>query len=805
MKYTLRKVLTLLIVFSVLFSTSIPIQAADPTGVLLPDTDSKGFQALKMAVTSVASTAPLQAFCEGWNFTFSLDSESIDVYVPLSVVNKNGGSKTYTFALTSEYSKDTTGIKGAKSIRDLITGSTDKATFDRIIKGGATAHANARIQKYSYSVVNGKPVFKELGVFADIDNEIAEYDNNGKLIGGNFTEFTSSFISNTKKLYYNLEYTFKPQSVPAPDPKVNLTLPINNSTVLQGTVVTFKGFGTGVHHISGFVDGKFMEEQANPNEDINEQMRFETTVKLDEVRDYTFQIKGRNTANSTDAGSKLAESAIHTIHVIKPPANSGTIYIKCLDIDTSKEIPDTAQEVPGVEFGKPKTITYTPVTAYKVQGSYQTFSTSAPDKSKMETATSQTVTLSSTNKNAYVFFWYKVDNTVPPVKPPPKINYDPIAIINNPAVAYAGDDVLIDGSRSYDTDGYVERWIWDVPGTYLSDPNNSWANELNNAEQDIEKGTVWYPQIGVYGIDLEVIDDGNCSGYDQSIIEIIEPKPEINVDVLADKMKENRKITLDTSKSKSATRYPIDWNLTAWSIQPVNGTGATGDYGVRLSNGTVYKNVNGKAQLYNNGSWTSTGLDFNSVLKGQKTVYFQARDSGQYKITVSLTNTYVFNSAVHYSNTVDRTITVVEDLAPVADFSGSESNIREFENPIDRTRQKYGVIPVICTSTSPDGDPIGKRIWSARYDSDNDLAQGSGAAAAFADETTIYPYTGTDPFTSGIRLVVDGEYDSTAEIWSYEVGKFTEALQVYEDIPDSETVKELLVQSDYKSSYVQGW
>lgn len=805
MKYTLRKVLTLLIVFSVLFSTSIPIQAADPTGVLLPDTDSKGFQALKMAVTSVASTAPLQAFCEGWNFTFSLDSESIDVYVPLSVVNKNGGSKTYTFALTSEYSKDTTGIKGAKSIRDLITGSTDKATFDRIIKGGATAHANARIQKYSYSVVNGKPVFKELGVFADIDNEIAEYDNNGKLIGGNFTEFTSSFISNTKKLYYNLEYTFKPQSVPAPDPKVNLTLPINNSIVLQGTVVTFKGFGTGVHHISGFVDGKFMEEQANPNEDINEQMRFETTVKLDEVRDYTFQIKGRNTANSTDAGSKLAESAIHTIHVIKPPANSGTIYIKCLDIDTSKEIPDTAQEVPGVEFGKPKTITYTPVTAYKVQGSYQTFSTSAPDKSKMETATSQTVTLSSTNKNAYVYFWYKVDNTVPPVKPPPKINYDPIAIINNPAVAYAGDDVLIDGSRSYDTDGYVERWIWDVPGTYLSDPNNSWANELNNAEQDIEKGTVWYPQIGVYGIDLEVIDDGNCSGYDQSIIEIIEPKPEINVDVLADKMKENRKITLDTSKSKSATRYPIDWNLTTWSIQPINETGATGDYGVRLSNGTVYKNVNGKAHLYNNGTWTDTGLDFNSVLKGQKTVYFQARDSGQYKITVSMTNTYVFNSAVHYSNTVDRTITVVEDLAPVADFSGSESNIREFENPIDRTRQKYGVIPVICTSTSPDGDPIGKRIWSARYDSDNDLAQGSGAAAAFADETTIYPYTGTDPFTSGIRLVVDGEYDSTAEIWSYEVGKFTEALQVYEDIPDSETVKELLVQSDYKSSYVQGW
>ncbi|WP_084331167.1 hypothetical protein [Ruminiclostridium cellobioparum] len=802
MKKTLSTILSLICIFAILFSINIPIYAAgDPTGVLgvIGDGASpKEHQALTMSVNSVASTSPLQAFCIGWQFEFSNSNGSISIDIDLREVKTNGGSRTYTFPITTGWTKESTGIKGGNSLRDMVS---DKATFDRIIKDGCTVTANAIIRKYSY--FNGK--FTPLGTYAYTKDEIAEYDNNGKIIGGNFTEFSSAFISNTRNDYFDLTLTLKPEPVPIPDPKVNLTLPINNSTVLQGTVVTFKGFGTGIHHISGFVDGKFMEEQGNPSEDYNDQMKFETIVKLDEIRDYTFQIKGRNTANLTDAGSKLAESAIHTVHVIKPPANSGTIYIKCLDIDTNKEIPDTAQEIPGVEYGKPKTVTYPPVTQYKVQGSYQTFSASAPDKSKMETATSQTVTLSSTNKNAYVYFWYKVDNTMPPVKPPEKINYDPIAIINNPAVAYAGDDVLIDGSRSYDTDGYVERWIWDVPGTYLSDPNNSWANELNNAEQDIEKGTVWYPQIGVYGIDLEVIDDGNCSGYDQSIIEIIEPKPEINVDVLADKMKENRKITLDTSKSKSATRYPIDWNLTTWSIQPINETGATGDYGVRLSNGTVYKNVNGKAHLYNNGTWTDTGLDFNSVLKGQKTVYFQARDSGQYKITVSMTNTYVFNSAVHYSNTVDRTITVVEDLAPVADFSGSESNIREFENPIDRTRQKYGVIPVICTSTSPDGDPIGKRIWSARYDSDNDLAQGSGAAAAFADETTIYPYTGTDPFTSGIRLVVDGEYDSTAEIWSYEVGKFTEALQVYEDIPDSETVKELLVQSDYKSSYVQGW
>ena len=788
MKKAFRRTLSLILALAILFSISIPVYAGYNDGILMIDTDNTKHQALKMHVDSVASTSPLQAFCTGWNFEFNNSSDSISVSFDIYPVDFNGGSRDYIFPMTTGYTKPTTGIKGGKSIRDMVS---DKAAFDRITKSGFTVTANATIQKYSYS----KGKFTPLSVYA---NTSAEIDSE-------FSEFTAAFKTNTKNDYFDLSLTLASEPPVAPDPKVNLTLPINNSTVLQGTVVTFKGFGTGVHHISGFVDGKFMEEQGNPSEDYNDQMKFETTVKLDEIRDYTFQIKGRNTADLTDAGSKLAESAIHTVHVIKPPANSGTIYIKCLDIDTNKEIPDTAQEIPGVEYGKPKTVTYTPVASYKVQGSYQTFSTSAPDKSKMETATSQTVTLSSTNKEAYVYFFYKVDNTVPPVKPPPKINYDPIAIIGNPAVAYAGDDVLIDGSRSYDEDGYVERWIWEVPGTDGSDPDNPWFNTLNNDEQDIDKGTVWYPKVGVYGIDLEVVDDGNCSGYGQSIIEIIEPKPEVNIDIVADKMKENRKITLDTSKSKSATRYPIDWNLTTWSIQHVNGTGATGDYGVRLPNGTVYKNVNGKAHLYNNGTWTDTGLDFNYVLRGQKMVYFQARDSGQYKITVSMTNTFVLNSAVHYSNALERTITVVEDLAPVADFSGAESNIREFENPIDKTQQKYGVIPVICTSTSPDGDPIGKRIWSVRYDSDNDLAQGTGVAAAFADETTIYPYSGTDPFTSGIRLVVDDEYASTAEIWSYEVGKFTEALQVYEEIPDSETVKELLLQSDYKSSYVQGW
>lgn len=779
-----RLILNFLIIITMIIHFMVPAYAGTGSKALELIDDGAKHNALTMTVIPVPSTSPLQAFCVGWQFEFSNEKGSIMVSFDLTEVKFTSGKKIFTFALTSGYIGLTSGIKGFKSIRDAVS---DKATFDKIVKQGCTVTANAIIRKYSYS--NGKMVPTNTYAYSKED------------IDKNFDEFTDTFKDNTKNNYFELTEIIPPEAVPDPDPFVAITLPVNGSTVLRGTTVTFKGWGTGVHHIGGFVDDKFLEEQGNPSDDYNDKMWFETTVTLNELGPHTFYLLGRNAAT----GGKTHKSNVHTVYVIDPPANSGTIYVKGLDIDTNKEISEASYDIPGVEYGKPKTVTYPPVASYKVQGSYQTFSTSIPDKSKMETATTQTVTLSSSNNKAYVYFWYKVDNTVPTPKPPEKVNENPIAIIINPAVAYAGDDVKIDGSRSYDFDGYVERWIWDIPGTYGSDPDDPWFNTFNNAEQDTEKGTVWYPDIGVYGIGLEVVDDGNCSGYDNSIIEIIEPKPEVNIDILADKMKENRKITLDTSKSKSATRYPIDWSLTTWKIEPLYSTGATGDYGVRLEDGKVYKNVNGKAHLYSNGSWIDTGFDLNSVLKGHKTVQFQARDSGQYKVTVSLTNTYMFNSAVHYSNTLDRTITVVEDLAPTASFNGSESNIREFENPVDKTLQRYGVIPVTCTSTSPDGDPIGKRIWSARYDSDNDMAQGIGAPVAFADEITIYPYTGTELFTSGVRLVVDGEYDSTAEIWSYNVGKYTEALQMYEDIPDSETVKELLIPSDFKGAYVQGW
>jgi hypothetical protein len=508
--------------------------------------------------------------------------------------------------------------------------------------------------------------------------------------------------------------------------------------------------------------------------------------------------------------SPLRTTAAKNITIIVKPKKvaptDGVIFVRYMNYNDNSEISETAQEFV-CSLGVKKTIYgSSPPSGYETcKGSFKIYypdtssTVTPPAKNDIKPETSQDVTLSAAQKVAYVYFWYTPkpgDPEKPPTRPPEDTNAPPVAIIKNPPIAYAGDDVKYDGSLSWDSDGTVERYFWDTPDAAVT------------IDDDSIFGYTWYSAIGKYPIKLWVVDDDGGSGETESTIQIIEPKPEISIDILADKMKENRKITLDTSKSKSAARFPIDWSRTTWKIEPIQASGATGDYGVRLENGTVYKNANNIAYLYNNGSWSNTGIDFNSILKGQKTFQFQTRDSGQYKITVSMTNTSIFNSAIHYSNTLDRTITVIEDLAPIANFSGSESNIREYENPTDKSLHKYGIIPVTCTSASPDGDPIGKRLWALRYDSDNDRNNGLSMFDSYNDETTIYyPYTGnsSDPFTSGIRLVVNGEYASAAEIWTYEVGKYTEALQVFEDIPESETVKELLLPTDFLSAYVQGW
>ncbi len=766
----MKKILCSICLLSIFFNIEMTVLAAfngntGQTGILKIFSDGsipKEHQALSMTVDSIQSNSPLQAFCIGWNFTFSnqeVSSTPVSVYVPLSSVNTGGDTRTYTFPLTTGWTRDFTGIAGGKSIRDLVS---NKRIYDKIIKAGCTVHANAKILKYKYT--NGKPtpmgsysngINSPPNVFADCKNDI-EYTDTKGITHGNFTEFSETFKDNTKSEYFELSLTLAAEPLPPPD--VVLNLPEDNSTVIQGTTVTLKGVGTGCHHIGAFVDGKFYDtEQQNPNEDINVPMEYETTVTLDQVKDYTFQIKGRNTELASDQDSVLAQSNIHTVHVIAPKPDTGNIYIKCIDYETNTIL--SSNVLPNIPYETSKDISSPTLNNYSAKGSYLTYTSSTqtiPSKALMQMdVISQRVKLSETNSNAYVYFWYQELK-------------GPKAIIDAPEKVQAGNEFAVSGARSYckQTDAVIKAY--------------SWSTGLDKVN-----GTVSFNNPGKYTITLIVTDSNGLTGSATHEIEVTPPTPTANIHT-SGKIKENRKITISASMSNTPDLYPIIWSKTKWYIEPDIGTGATWDFGVKLSDGTITK--------------ISTDSD-QEFLNGQSEIYFQARNSGVYRVTLSITNSYPAN------DTVKGTITVKKDEPPIVILEAPKVNLREYDNPVDSTKSKFGKIEIQDKSYSPDGDIIGKRLWYCRYNSNNNI--NANGSSVFTDEANQQIYTGdiASPFLpkENLRLIVENDNDNIVELWWYDVGKYRFDLIAEEYIPEDETIKELLTPSDIRRTIATGW
>jgi hypothetical protein len=454
-----------------------------------------------------------------------------------------------------------------------------------------------------------------------------------------------------------------------------------------------------------------------------------------------------------------AEKPINIIVLPKIiPPSTGNIEVRCIDSLTNTLIPYTGSTITNVPYGISKTISSPPVDGYSAIGSYSVYNGSSETTSisNMQRGTlSQSVTLSSTSKNAYVYFWYDV------IK-------GPVAYIDGPTKVKAGNDFDLSGSRSYckQAGATIVKYHWSVPITGVS-------------------GTTSFGSPGIYTVKLTVTDSNGLTGSTTHDIEVTPPTPTARFS-LSGKTKENRKITIDAGTSDSPDNYPIDWPRTTWKIEPDISTGATWEMGVRLSDGTV-KTIDQNTDQ--------------SILNGQSILYFQARYAGNYNVTLSVTNTYPA------SNTYKGIIVVVKDLAPISEIDVQASNLRENENPVDNTKRNYGVIPVVDHSYSPDGDTIGKRTWSYRYNSLNN--KDVNGNPIFTDDITMYKFNGnlTTLFemTEGQRLVVDSDNDSSIELWTYDVGKYKVMVLVEESIPDNETIKELLLPTDIRTSIQKGW
>jgi hypothetical protein len=454
-----------------------------------------------------------------------------------------------------------------------------------------------------------------------------------------------------------------------------------------------------------------------------------------------------------------AEKPINIIVLPKViPPSTGNIEVRCIDSLTNKLIPYTGSTITNVPYGTAKTVSSPPVDGYSAIGSYSIYNTNSEttSTSNMQRGTlSQSVTLSSTNKNAYVYFWYDV------IK-------GPVAYIDGPTKVKAGNDFDLSGSRSYckQAGATIVKYDWSVPITGVS-------------------GTTSFGSPGIYTVKLTVTDSNGLTGSTTHDIEVTPPTPTARFS-LSGKIKENRKITIDAGTSDSPDNYPIDWSRTTWKIVPDLSTGATWEMGVRLSDGTV-KTIDQNTDQ--------------SILNGQSILYFQARYAGNYNVTLGVTNTFPA------SDTYNGTIVVAKDLAPVAAFEEQKTVLREYDNPLDSTKRKYGIAPVIDKSYSTDGDIIAKRIWSFRYNSNNN--KDSMGKPNFSDDSTEFKYEGS---TSTLflpeeahRLIVDGENDIAIELLSYDVGQYGWQLTIVEDISDNETIIELLLPTDYRSTTVREW
>lgn len=286
---------------------------------------------------------------------------------------------------------------------------------------------------------------------------------------------------------------------------------------------------------------------------------------------------------------------------------------------------------------------------------------------------------------------------IPP--PPPVTNIPPVADISAPVTVKAGDKITIFGTGSYDPDGSIVRYIWNVQGADKNLPEEPY-------------GDVIYSKEGQYTILLVVVDDGGASGYTRVTITVEPPTPDAHFTV-AGIRKEMRIISLANSSS-SPTRYPLTTSKNKWTITPVDGSGASADGIYKVTNkSSVKEKVTGDPL-------TSTNLS------GLNSAIITFTKAGQYDITLNVTNT------AGYTDSETQRISVQQDLPPVAKFKSDQIIYREtIVNDAN-----YAKITVNDESYSPDGDFINyRKIW-AIYDANN-----NGIFGDAADQTIVISET----------------------------------------------------------------
>lgn len=265
-------------------------------------------------------------------------------------------------------------------------------------------------------------------------------------------------------------------------------------------------------------------------------------------------------------------------------------------------------------------------------------------------------------------------------------NNPPTVTINVPSTVTLGDTLNV-SANGIDSDGDPITYSWNLPdgATGMVTGNSGSVRFMNKADVGKQKSFT-----------VNVADPYGGTGTAIASTTVVAPKPTVNI-TQSGTLKENRKVTLSETSDGGSKSFPIDSSKIQWSFYDIN-------------NNPI--NVTNTAD-----SGLVESLDSTTGASGMDVLFTKA---GSYTVKCTVTNTDGDTA------TVLKTITILPDVAPIADFDAPQIVYRDPNNSNRFT------INVNDKSYSSDGDTISKRIWFYAFDSNND--------GSFDDET-FYVYS----------------------------------------------------------------
>lgn len=268
---------------------------------------------------------------------------------------------------------------------------------------------------------------------------------------------------------------------------------------------------------------------------------------------------------------------------------------------------------------------------------------------------------------------------------PTPVNNPPTVTLNLPPTVALGDDLNVVANGS-DPDGDTLTYSWNTPNGMTGDLGGIGGIVQFDNPSDVGREKTF----------IVTVNDGKGgTATATATTKVVEPQPTVSININGI-LKENRKVTLSETSYSGSKSYSIDNSKTTWAFydsnnNPINATNSA-DSGIVES------------------------LDSTTGTNSMNVLFTKA---GTYTVKCTVYNNYGATA------TDTKQIAIVQDAAPIADFTVPKTVYRDPDNG------NLATLQIKDNSYSSDGDTISKRIWFYAFDSNND--------GSFDDET-FYVY-----------------------------------------------------------------